>query len=416
MASRRSKDKTPATANPIVKIELVSSLDIVNRFTPLGTIPKPNYSSVLASPYDPYALATVNQPVKTVYPNASNASQYVKKQSIQNLFSIEPNRASITNPFRLAYFPPQFHWIPEHCQKNVQYYSDILRHKNSITNKAIKDKANSDKIIYHSVYLNHIISEEMWGPNLATTRRLPKSPIPYSYHDYITVWFKFMLHQNENMSHSWFVNFDKDFNSEFPLWFIRWWSQFGSTIEIFPTPLKDSFQNFTLRFRIDAHGAKFTPLLHFTKIYKVPWILKWQYAKEGDVLTRCWYVKYQDKFPHTQSIINNIIREFPSPSASPTLRLTTLVQNVVADAPDSSSAKNVKPPVKSKKKGSPLDEIRKDPDALYALVTKMFKEKEATDSEDERSSQASITKDPYYPYNQEWFGHDEEDADYLAKD
>ena len=72
----------------------------------------------------------------------------------------------------LAYFPPQFHWIPEHCQKNVQYYSDILRHKNSITNKAIKDKANSDKIIYHSVYLNHIISEEMWGPNTATTTLL----------------------------------------------------------------------------------------------------------------------------------------------------------------------------------------------------------------------------------------------------
>ena len=79
MASRRLKDKTPAIANPIVKKEPVSSLDIVNRFTPLGTIPKSNYSSVLASPYDPYALVTVNQPVKIVYPNASNASQYVKK-------------------------------------------------------------------------------------------------------------------------------------------------------------------------------------------------------------------------------------------------------------------------------------------------------------------------------------------------
>ena len=86
-------------------------MDIVNRFTSLGTISKPNYSSVLAAPYDLYALAIVNQLVKIVYPNASNASQYVKKQSIQNLFSIEPNRASITNPFRLAtsYFPPQFH-------------------------------------------------------------------------------------------------------------------------------------------------------------------------------------------------------------------------------------------------------------------------------------------------------------------
>ena len=274
MVSRRLKDKTPATTNPIVKKELVPSLDIVNRFTPLGTIPKPNYSSVLASLYDPYALAIVNQPVKIAYPNAS---QYVKKQSIQNLFSVEPNRTFITNPFRLAtsYFPPQFHWIPEHGQKNVQYYSDILRHENSITIKAINDKANGDKIIYHSVYLNHIISKEMWIPNPAATRRLPKSPIPYSYHDYIIAWLRFMLHQNENMSHSWFVNFDKDFDSEFPLWFIRWWSQFGSTVEIFLAPLKDSFQNFTLRFRTDAHGAKFTPLLHFIKKYKVPWILKW---------------------------------------------------------------------------------------------------------------------------------------------
>ena len=172
MASRRSKDKTPATANPIVKKEPVSSLDIVNRFTPLGTIPKPNYSSVLASSYDPYALTTVNQPIKTIYPNASNASQYVRKQYIQNLFSVEPNRASITNPFRLAtsYFPPKFHWIPEHSRKTVKYYSEMLRQENSITIKAITDKANSNKIIYHSVYLNHIISEEMWGPNPAATR------------------------------------------------------------------------------------------------------------------------------------------------------------------------------------------------------------------------------------------------------
>ena len=37
------------------------------------------------------------------------------------------------------------------------------------------------------------------------------------------------------------------------------------------------------------------------------------------------------------------------------------------------------------------------------------KEKEAADAKDEWSSEASVTKDPYYPYNQEWFGHDEEE-------
>ena len=55
MASRRSKDKTPATDNQIVKKELTSPLNIVNRFTTLGTIPKPIYSSILASKYDTYA-------------------------------------------------------------------------------------------------------------------------------------------------------------------------------------------------------------------------------------------------------------------------------------------------------------------------------------------------------------------------
>ena len=79
MASRRSKDKSPTTDNPIVKKEPVSPLEIVNLFTPLGTIPKPNYFSILASSYDHYALILVNQPAKTCFPKTSYTSQYVKK-------------------------------------------------------------------------------------------------------------------------------------------------------------------------------------------------------------------------------------------------------------------------------------------------------------------------------------------------
>ena len=121
MTSRQLKDKGPTIDNSLVKKELVSPWEIVNRFTPSCTIPKPNYSSVLAFSYDPYTLTNVNQPVQSIFSKISYASQYVKKQCVQNLFSIEPNRASITNPFRLvtSYFPPKFHWIPEHCQKDV---------------------------------------------------------------------------------------------------------------------------------------------------------------------------------------------------------------------------------------------------------------------------------------------------------
>ena len=111
MASRRSRDRTPDTNNQIVENEPASPINTVNRFTTLGTIPKPNYYFVLAFTYDPNALTNIHRPVQTVFPRNPNASQYVKKRYVQNLFSVEPNRASITNPFRLAtsYFPPLFH-------------------------------------------------------------------------------------------------------------------------------------------------------------------------------------------------------------------------------------------------------------------------------------------------------------------
>ena len=50
----------PDSNNQIVKIEPTSPINTVNRFTTLGTIPKPNYSSILASTYDPYAPKVYN--------------------------------------------------------------------------------------------------------------------------------------------------------------------------------------------------------------------------------------------------------------------------------------------------------------------------------------------------------------------
>ena len=91
----------------------------------------------------------------------------------------------------------------------------------------------------------------------------------------------------------------------------------------------------------------------------------------------------------------------------------------LANAPASTFATTIKSSTKPKKKDSPLKEIPKDPDALYALLKNLIKEEEAAanhDSKDEWSSEASVTKNPYYHYNQEWFGHDEEDTPDLAED
>ena len=103
----------------------------------------------------------------------------------------------------------------------------------------------------------------------------------------------------------------------------------------------------------------------------------WQYAKEDDVLARCWYVKWWDRFSHTDSIINNVERDFLASHVSP-LKITTPVQTVATTTPASSSTKNIASSTRSKKKSSPLDAIRNDPDALYALLSKMVKDDETT--------------------------------------
>ena len=313
------------------------------------------------------------------------------------MFYVEPNRASIFDPLKLAksYFPPRFHWIPEHREKNLQYYFDLLRHEKSIIINTIFDKADSSKIIYHSVYLINTISEEKWGSSPNSTRTMPISPIPYSYHDYITAWSRFMLHQNENRSHSWFVNFDKNFTGYLPLWFDRLWTHFGLVSDIFLEPLLDAFECFKKFYKVDVHGAKFPALLHFVKRHKIPWILKWQYSKNGDVLSRHWYVKWWGKFPHTQSIVTTISREFSSSTAQ---------SPVLTNAPSSSSTKDAKPPTKIK--SSPIDDLRKNPDVLFALL-KWAEEVAANQGDSKASFEESVT---HNPYDHELFGHDEDNA------
>ena len=69
MVNRRSKEKHPTTdtTKQLVKQEFVSPIDIANHFTTSGTVPKPNYSTVLASSYDPHAMVPANQLVKATF-------------------------------------------------------------------------------------------------------------------------------------------------------------------------------------------------------------------------------------------------------------------------------------------------------------------------------------------------------------
>ena len=112
-----------------------------------------------------------------------------------------------------------------------------------------------------------------------------------------------------------------------------------------------------------------------------------------------WYVKWLGKFPHTQRIIATISRESSSTAALPIAKDHSLVQTLApADAPPSSSSKNVKPPAKNK--SFPIDNLRKNPDALLALL-KWAEEAVANQEESKASLEESVAHNPYFPYDQE---------------
>ena len=196
----------------------------------------------------------------------------------------------------------------EHNGKNLNYYFAILFHEKSVFIKSIPDKIDKSKIIYHSVFILNIVIEEKWGLRPTSTKPLPGLAIRLFH---IHTMIKFM-----HGSSSCYTK-------------ILLWPILGllSLITI-------SILNFLCGSSIGGHNSaqlliffqdlwlapscilqvflrQMHMVLSFLQPYillknKVPWILKWQYVKEGDVLTWQWYVKWWDTFSHTQDVIDNV--------------------------------------------------------------------------------------------------------------
>ena len=65
-------------------------------------------------------------------------------------------------------------------------------------------------------------------------------------------------------------------------------------------------------------------------ISSIPWILKWLYVKEGDVLTWQWFVIWWDKFSHTQDVIVNVTQKFPAAPQSTVNNITYIKGQALA--------------------------------------------------------------------------------------
>ena len=126
--------------------------------------------------------------------------------------------------------------------------------------------------MFHNIEIIKFTHLRDWG-NPWKSKPLKDRSFKYSYYDYIDAWYKILLYQFDDMSHSWFIQFHKDYQfvkpkCQPPTWFLKWWSKHGSQAEI----ITDTLWNTTIPTKpkdppLSTHTLK-QALLQFTKMYK----------------------------------------------------------------------------------------------------------------------------------------------------
>ncbi|CAL2277302.1 unnamed protein product [Prunus armeniaca] len=212
-----------------------SPIQVSNRFSSLGATVgqiRPNCQSALVASYDPFQIIPpVAQSSQSSTP-LPKSSPYVPKDK-SHLFIIEPIYDGISDPITIvkSYFPPNCHFLPSSPYKNLSFYRDILVKTKSVEIKPIKDRENPHIILYHSLYIHQILSQEEFNRHPYELKHL-QSTHPYNYVDYIEAWYSIFLYEKVDFSHSWFINFDSKFKSPFPYWFLHWWEKHGPIANI----------------------------------------------------------------------------------------------------------------------------------------------------------------------------------------
>jgi hypothetical protein len=203
-------------------------------------------------------------------------SLYFAKLPSQNLIFVEPDFSHLRFPEAIAraYYPPHWHFLAIHPDKSIEFYRDVLLETKSIQINPIKCQRKPNKVIFHYLFIMKFISQKDRGMPPYAFKSLKNRRVQYSYHDYIEAWYKVLLHQNEIHSHSWFINFDRNFEGSIPLWFHRWWQVHGLVNEIISEEVQEAIRYFSTVKKLTQQEAQLPITLHFFAHYKVSWIVK----------------------------------------------------------------------------------------------------------------------------------------------
>jgi hypothetical protein len=195
------------------------------------------------------------------------------------------------------------------------------------------------------------------------------------------------LHQNETHSHSWFINFDKNFKGPIPLWFHRWWQVHGPINEIIPKEVQEAIKYFSTVKKLTQQEAQLPITLHFFAHYKVSWIVKWQYTmsqNSQNCIARQLSVKWWDKFDFSR-IRSRLDIEFPfKPEVTYSIQVRAPVAQL--QPPEPSQVPKSESPISSKGKRP----AKKDFKAFALALAEQFYEVSEEEEEEEGTAESSI--------------------------
>jgi hypothetical protein len=295
-----SSSKIPPNKLPDIKPELVTPSQLIkfdphqiiitnssnkpssSRMVPFGKpVQSTSFAKALSNDYDPFnkklVPATPATPIKSK--NAKTVSPYLSLYA-EKLFYIEFFHRGIDKPLSLikGYYlvhptdGVQQHFSPSEPHKTLHFYQNILQQEGSVVIKSIYDKFHDKKLLYHKIEIVKFTPMRQWGDPF-NRKPLQGHSFEYSYYDYIDAWYKILLFQFDDMSHSWFIQRHEKYNfikpeCQPPMWFIKWWSKHGSQAKI----ITDTLWNTKIPTKpedppLSTHTLK-EALLHFFKMYK----------------------------------------------------------------------------------------------------------------------------------------------------
>ena len=249
----------------------------------LGSTPKSPSSQLSTQDFPTFASnKNQTQSTPTSSSQAPKKTQYFSKFKKEPIIILEPeyhnpmNRIPNFQEISKKVFLDNFYFIPDDLIKNRKYYEYILIDTSSVEIEHNYDANETSKISYSKIKILKVLTPREFATDMYTSKSFsnPSCLLRYSYLDYKKAWFNIFFIRP--FTHSWFIQFYHKLPSPLPQWFFHWWSYFGMTRDILPTPVLQGFEEYKKNYFTDSSPC----LLSFAIQFSVPWILSWTFQTE----------------------------------------------------------------------------------------------------------------------------------------